>query len=211
MIFVSHRKLKNRKYQDFQTSLLKSFQQVGGCFGARWKRSTRLEHSIQSDAGTQNSWNSDSSKIVTLFSWWNASLLGQWKMKTEIVILLQNAPPASGSIFYVVRDPCWCIGLYEHGYWNNVLRGGVIKRNGCGTSTKHRREACSGANQSRHLYATNKKGLRWKDVLYIFREPLEVENVAPNLESPLWNTKGISLKYWVLSNIFDFQGLQNFF
>ena len=39
-------------------------------------------------------------------------MLGQWKMKTEIVILLQNAPPASGSIFYVMRDPCWCIGLY---------------------------------------------------------------------------------------------------
>ena len=46
------------------------------------------------------------------FSWWNASLLYQLKMKTQIVILLQNAPSASGSIFYVVRDPCWCIGLY---------------------------------------------------------------------------------------------------
>ena len=60
----------------------------------------------------QNTWNPHFPKIVTLFSWWNASLLGQWKMKTEIVILLQTPPPASGSIFYVVRDPRWCIGLY---------------------------------------------------------------------------------------------------
>ena len=68
-----------------------------------------------------------------------------------------------------------------------------------------------GLNQSRDLYASDKKGFRSKDALDFFLELLEVEKVAPNVESPLYNTKGISLKYWVLSNISDFQGLQKIF
>ena len=91
------------------------------------------------------------------------------------------------------------------------LRGGVIKCFGDIFFARHPLELFLGLNQSRDLYASDKKGFRSKDALDFFLELLEVEKVAPNVESPLYNTKGISLKYWVLSNISDFQGLQKIF
>ena len=45
---------------------------------------------------------------------------------------------------------------------------------------RHPLELFWGLNQSRDLYAHNKKGFRSKDVLEKILEPLEVKNVAQN-------------------------------
>ena len=70
--------------------------------------------------------------------------------------------------------------VYEDGYLSGGLRGGFIKCFGAIFFARHPLELFLGLNQSRDLYASDKKGFRSKDVLEKIMELLEVKNVAQN-------------------------------
>ena len=69
---------------------------------------------------------------------------------------------------------------HEDGHFSGRLRGGSIKCFGDIFFARHPLELFLGLNQSRDLYASDKKGFRSKDVLEKNLEPLEVKNVAQN-------------------------------
>ena len=70
--------------------------------------------------------------------------------------------------------------VYEDGSLRGRLLGGFMKCFGAIFFVRHPLELFLGLNQSRDLYAHNKKGFRSKDILEKNLEPLEVKNVAKN-------------------------------